>query len=69
MARNIAFMELTALETETIKRFREAFPPGDATVDFYLALGYFRASGLAEGRAQALAEFVSAPAPLSRSRL
>ena len=59
MARNIAFMELTALETETIKRFREAFPPGDATVDFYLALGYFRALGLADGRAHSLADYVS----------
>ena len=62
MARNIAAMELDTIETAMVERFRQTFPPGDATADFYLALGYFRALGLPEGRAQALADYVSAPA-------
>ena len=55
-------MELTAIETEIVEQFRQTLPPGEAVVDFYLAVGFFRASGLAEGTAHRLAEYVSVPA-------
>ena len=53
-----AVMELTAL----VEQFRQTLPLGEAGVDFFLALGYFRALGLSEGRSHEIAEHVSAPA-------
>lgn len=47
---------MTIEEQMMIERFRIAFPHTD---DWYCAVGFFRACGLAEGRASALAESVS----------
>ena len=52
-------MELTAIEIAMVEQFRQTLPPGEATVDFYLAVGYFRALGLPDGTAYRLAEHVS----------
>ena len=54
-------MELTAIEIVMVEKFRQTLPPGEAGVDYFVALGYFRALGLPDGRAHELAEYVSAP--------
>ena len=59
VAGTIAVMELTAIEIALVEQFRQTLPPGEATVDFYLAVGYFRTLGLSEGAAHRLAEHVS----------
>ena len=46
-------MSQTLDETEMMQRFREAFPQAD---DYYRAFGFFRASGLSDSQAHALAE-------------
>ena len=52
-------MGLDTIETEMVERFRQTLLPGEATGDFFLALGYFRALGLSEGRCHEIAEHVS----------
>ena len=46
-------MNQTLEETEMMRRFREAFPH---EADYYQAVGFFRASGLSDSQAHALAE-------------
>ena len=59
-----AVMELTAL----VEQFRQTLPLGEAGVDFFFALGYFRALGSSDCRTHALADYVSTsdkpPGPL-----
>lgn len=60
VAPNIAVMEMTPIEIEMVEQFPQTLPPSEVGVDFFLALGFFRASGLDEGTAHRLAEYVSA---------
>jgi len=47
---------MTYEEREMVEQFRAAFPH---TEDYYCAVGFFRACGLAEGQAHALAESIA----------